>query len=57
MSEDIECEEKNASIEVDAYDEKAREYRRYLAQQEALRQLEWRKNNALVSTHRLSFFR
>jgi hypothetical protein len=56
-SEPFEREEKIRSIVVDAYDEEARRYRQYLAQQEAFRQLEKRKTQALASSHRISFFR
>jgi hypothetical protein len=57
VPESIESETKSVSIEVDAYDEEARNYRRYLAENEALRQLEKNRTNALVSTRGLSFFR
>ena len=57
VPESIESETKSVSIEVDAYDEKARTYRRYVAAQEALRQLEKNRTNALVSTRGLSLFR
>ena len=57
VPESIESETKSVSIEVDAYDEKAREYRKYLAAQEALRQLEKYKSNALASARGLSLFR
>lgn len=57
VSEPIEAEEKNVSLEVDTFDEEARKYRKYLAQQEALRQLEGRKTQALASVHRISFLR
>ncbi len=57
VSELVEGEEKNVLLEVAAYDEEARKYRRYLAQQEALRQLEGRKTHARALAHRMSFLR
>jgi hypothetical protein len=56
-SEVVECEKRIGTVEVDVYDEVARRYRQYLAQQEALRQLELIKTQALASAHRISFFR
>jgi hypothetical protein len=57
VSEPIESKKKSVSKQVDAYDEKARDYRKHLAQQEALRQLERNRTNALVSVRGVSFFR
>ena len=57
LSESIESEKKSVSKQVDAYDEKARDYRKHLAQQEALRQLERNRTTALVSARGVSFFR
>jgi hypothetical protein len=57
LSEPIESEKKIVSKETDAYDEEARNYRKYLAQQEALRQLETNRTNALVSARGVSLFR
>ncbi|MHA2004380.1 MAG: hypothetical protein ACW960_09760 [Candidatus Thorarchaeota archaeon] len=45
------------SVQTDVYDEESRKYRKHLAQQEALRQLEQRKAHALASAHRMSFIR
>ena len=53
----IESEKKSVSKEVDAYDEKARNYRKHLAQQEALRQLESNKTYALAVARGVSFNR
>ncbi len=57
LSESILHEEKNHAIQDDEYDKDARKYRKYLAQQEALRDLEHRKTHALVLSHKVSFFR
>ncbi len=57
LSESFEREEKSSAIQDSEYDEEARRYRKYLAQQEALRDLEYRKTHALVLSHRVSFFR
>ena len=57
LSEPIESKKKSGSKQVDAYDEKARDYRKHLAQQEALRQLERNRTTALVSARGVSFFR
>ena len=45
------------SEQTDVYDEESRKYRKYLAQQEALHQLEQRKAHALAAAHRVSFIR
>jgi hypothetical protein len=45
------------SVKIDVYDEESRKYRKYLAQQEAFRQLEQRKTYALAAAHRVSFIR
>jgi hypothetical protein len=52
-----ECEEMRRPVQTDVYDEESRKFRKYLAQQEALRQLEQSKTQALVAAHRLSFIR
>jgi hypothetical protein len=57
LSEPIESRKKSVSKQVDAYDEKASEYRKYLAQQEAFRQLERNRTYAFVSARGVSLFR
>ncbi|MFX1485105.1 MAG: hypothetical protein ACFFCP_18145 [Promethearchaeota archaeon] len=56
-SETIGCEEKKLPIAPEVYDEESRKLRNYLAEQEALRQLESRKSYALASAHRMPFIR
>ena len=56
-SESEECEKMRKQVQTDVYDEELRKYRKYLAQQEALRLLEQRKAHALTAAHRLSFIR
>ena len=56
-SEPIEFEEKRVSVQTELYDEESRKFRKYMAQKEALRQLEQRKAHARASAHRLSFIR
>jgi hypothetical protein len=51
----VECEESPISNQIDSEDYKARELRKHLAQQKALRELEQRKAHALAVSHRLSF--
>ena len=51
-SEDIVIKEQ---IDIEA--EKARDYRKHLAQEKALRQLERRKAHALAAVHMMSFIR
>ena len=53
----IECEETSISEKIDREDEKTRNLRKHLAQEEAIRQLERRKAHALAAVHRMSFFR
>lgn len=48
---------KKLSTTVESYDEESRRFRKYLAQQEALRQLEQRKTQALAAALRVSFLR
>lgn len=50
-------EEMRNQVRTDPYDEESRRYRKYLAQQEALRQLEQRKAHAFTAAHRVSFIR
>ncbi|MFW9805578.1 MAG: hypothetical protein ACFFFK_02460 [Candidatus Thorarchaeota archaeon] len=57
VPETIESQTKSGSMKVDAFDEKAGKYRRYLAEQEALRQLEKNRTNALALTRGVSLFR
>ena len=45
------------SEQIDQLDEDSIKYRKYLAQKEALRQLEQIKSSALVDSHRMSFNR
>jgi hypothetical protein len=52
-----ESEKKSVSKEVDAYDEKSRNYRKHLAQQEALRQLERNRTYALAVARGVSLYR
>ena len=54
-SDSKDCEEMRKQVQVDLYDEESRRFRKYLAQQEALRQLEQRKAHALAGAHRVSF--
>jgi hypothetical protein len=56
-SEPIEFEEKRVSVQSESYEEESRKFRKLMAQQEALRQLEQRKTQALALTHRISFLR
>ena len=51
------CMEKYVSEQLERFDEEARKFRKHLAREEALRQLQERKTNALVAAHRMSFFR
>lgn len=53
----IEIEEKRRQVKTEIYDEESRKYRKYLAQQEALRELERRKAHALSEAYRGSFIR
>jgi DNA gyrase/topoisomerase IV subunit A len=53
----IECEETALSERIDREEEKARELRKHLAQEKALRQLGNRKAHALAEVHRLSLIR
>ena len=46
-----------SSEQVIRKDEKAREIRKHLAQEKALRELERRKSDALAAVHRMSFIR
>jgi hypothetical protein len=50
-------EEMKKQAQTEAYDEESRQFRKYLAQQEALRQLDQRKTHALAVAHRMSFIR
>lgn len=52
-----ECVEMRKQVQIDLVDEESRRYRKYLAQQEALRQLEQRKAHALAAAHMVSFIR
>ena len=52
-----ECEETRVSKRLDQLDEESIRYRNYLAQKEALRQLEQMKSRALAVSHLLSFIR
>ncbi len=56
-SESIEWEEKSELVKTDTNDEESRKFRKYLAQKEALRQLEQRKTQARASAYRMSFIR
>ncbi|MHA2059039.1 MAG: hypothetical protein ACW979_15580 [Candidatus Thorarchaeota archaeon] len=56
-SDITEWKKMSKSVQTDVYDEESRKYRKHLAQQEALRQLEQRKAHALASAHRMSFIR
>ena len=47
----------NKSKEIDVYDKKAAEYRRYLASEEALREMARRKDLSIGGVHRMSFIR
>ena len=58
LVEVYECEEPTPiEVNVDIDDRDSRHLRRYLAQQESLRQLERLKTNAFVTTHVISFIR
>ena len=52
-----ECDNVVSSEQVIRKDEKAREIRKHLAQEKALRELERRKSDALAAVHRMSFIR
>ncbi len=56
-SESIEWEEKSEVVQTDTTDEESRKFRKYIAQKEALRQLEQRKTQARASAYRMSFIR
>lgn len=56
-SDTVECKEKKLPIAPEVYDEESRKLRKYLAEQEALRQLELNKTHAVASAHRMSFIR
>jgi len=53
----IECNEAARFEQLVQEDEKAREIRKHLAQEKALRELERRKSDALAAVHRMSFIR
>ena len=53
----IECDEAARSEQIVQEDVKAREIRKHLAQEKALRELERRKSDALAAVHRMSFMR
>ena len=53
----IECKEKALSERINREEERARELRKHLAQEKALRQLENRKAHVLAEVHRLSLIR
>jgi 5-bromo-4-chloroindolyl phosphate hydrolysis protein len=53
----IEFEETVIKEQIERVDDKARDYRKHLAQEKALRQLEKRKAHALAAVHRMSFIR
>ncbi|MFX1262689.1 MAG: hypothetical protein ACFFAZ_11415 [Promethearchaeota archaeon] len=53
----IECDEPASSEQLVQEYEKAREIRKHLAQEKALRELERRKADALAAVHRMSFIR
>ncbi len=58
VSESIESDEKRVLVQTDtSYDEESRKFRKYLAQREALRQLEQIKTRALTSGRTMSFIR
>ncbi|MHA2353229.1 MAG: hypothetical protein ACXAC0_01890 [Candidatus Thorarchaeota archaeon] len=56
-SDPKECKGLIKQVQTDFCDEESRKYRKYLAYQEALRQLEQNKAHALVAAHRVSFIR
>ncbi|MHA2360140.1 MAG: hypothetical protein ACXAB5_07690 [Candidatus Thorarchaeota archaeon] len=56
-SESIKRKEKRISGQTELYDEESRKFRKYLAQREALRQLEQMKARALTSSRTMSFIR
>jgi hypothetical protein len=53
----IECDEAASSEQLVQEYERAREIRKHLAQEKALRELERRKSDALAAVHRMSFMR
>ncbi|MFW9888336.1 MAG: hypothetical protein ACFFER_09150 [Candidatus Thorarchaeota archaeon] len=53
----FECDEATSSEQIVQADEKAREIRKHLAQEKALRELERRKSDALAALHRMSLIR
>ncbi len=56
-SEPIEFEERSVLVKTDTSDEESRKFRKYMAQKEAMRQLEQRKTHARASAYRMSFLR
>ena len=56
-TEPIKCEEKRVFVSTEVYDEESRKYRKHMAQQEALRQLERTKTRVLAAAHKMSFIR
>jgi hypothetical protein len=54
-SDQKECDELRTPGQTEVYDEESIKYRKYLAYQEALRQLEQRKAHALAGVHKVSF--
>jgi hypothetical protein len=53
----IECDEAASSEQLVQEYERAREIRKHLAQEKALRELERRKSDALAAVHRMSLMR
>ncbi|MFW9862916.1 MAG: hypothetical protein ACFFET_11565 [Candidatus Thorarchaeota archaeon] len=53
----IECDEAVSSEQIVQENEQAREIRKHLAQEKALRELERRKSDSLAAAHRMSFIR
>jgi len=56
-SECIKYDEEILSTPTEVYDEESKKFRKYMALQEALRQLEQRKTQVLQAAHRVPFIR
>ncbi len=57
LSTPIEIKTSSAPKQTDSYEKASAEFRRHLASEEALRQLEQRKSLSAAMAHRMSFMR
>lgn len=55
LSQPTEVRRINKSKQIDAYDKKSAEYRRYLASEAGIRELERRRSLNMATVHRMSF--